>query len=109
MLELFAEDAFSRKAEAITIEAERSIEVIDAEGNDCNAWLHLRVSQEAQRPAASAAARSVVRLDAAVRPMSHTHPCASMSATHSCRSSGTSLCAMSQTTVSLIFGYACVS
>jgi hypothetical protein len=40
MVELFANDALRRQAETIAVEMYRPFQVVSAEGNNCNAWLH---------------------------------------------------------------------
>ena len=38
VLELFADDAFCRKAQAVTVEAQGSVKVVDADRDDGDSW-----------------------------------------------------------------------
>src|SRR5262245_19402813 len=40
VLELSADDAFGLQPEAVTVEPDRSFQIIDAQGQDGNPWLH---------------------------------------------------------------------
>jgi hypothetical protein len=49
MFELRADDSPSRQTEAVSIKSERSLQIVDAESNDCDPWFHSRTDVRLRR------------------------------------------------------------
>jgi hypothetical protein len=51
MFELSADDSTRGEPEAVAVESESAVQIVDAQRNDGDAWFHMRTTRVWQRPA----------------------------------------------------------